>query len=303
MNPIGTKTVVLHVGAHKTGTSLLQKYMRDNVQLLRRHRIWYLSRGSMNNYVGWGDKLLRDPDPLARTIRQTLRIPWFKLLIASHENTLGRPFAKDALDSSHLYPRAPEIIDALGELLRPYRPKIFLSIRPQDQFLESYYLQSVHEGRYETFEAWLDKIDLDAVSWIPIANKLFDTFGRDRVEIVDFRLIKQGQDAYIKHFFTRIDPRYSFNVEYPARRNPSISDKGLRMALAANPHLKSGQERKLLRKFLQKHFSNLRHPRPVLLSDEQKQWLDDRYAAEYETLVRGQHVDGDTDRATKLTGR
>jgi hypothetical protein len=231
MNPLRRKTVVFHVGAHKTGTSLLQKYMRDNVQVLRRHRIYYVSRSSMNDYVGWGDTLLRDPGPLARKLRQMLLIPWFKTLIASHENTLGRPLGKGG---SHLYPRAGERIDALGQVLRPHRTKIFFSIRPQAEFLESYYLQSIHEGRHQSFDKWLSKIDLEAVSWAPIVDKLVDTFGRDHVEIVDFRSIKQGQQAYVRQFFTRIDPRYSFEIEYASMRNPSISEKGLRMALAAS---------------------------------------------------------------------
>lgn len=278
------KTVVFHVGAHKTGTSLLQKYMRDNVGVLRRHRIYYLSRSDMNDYVGWGTRLLEDPGPLAHKIRQTLLIPWFKVLIASHENTLGRPLARGG---AHLYPRAPEVIEALGRLLAPYRPLIFLSIRPQDQFLESYYLQSIHEGRHPTFAQWLEAIDLDAISWTPIADALFHTFGRERVEIVDFRTIKRGQQAYVGEFFTRIDPRYAFEIQYDAMRNPSISEKGLRMALAANPHLKTGEERKLMRKFLQKHFSNVRYPRPVLFSEEQKRALQERYGAEYEALVGG----------------
>jgi hypothetical protein len=74
-------------------------------------------------------------------------------------------------------------------------------------------------------------------------------------------------------------------------RNPSISGKGLRMALGANPHLRTGEERKLMRVFLQKHFSNVRYPRPVLFSDEQRQWLRERYGAEYERLVGGSGSD------------
>jgi hypothetical protein len=286
MTPFRRKMVVFHVGAHKTGTSLLQKYMRDNVQLLRRHRIYYVSRSAMNDYVGWGEKLLRDPEQLGRKIRHMLLIPWFKTVIASHENTLGRPLRKGG---AHLYPRAGEMIEVLGHLLRHQRCKIFFSIRPQAEFLESYYLQSIHEGRHQSFEAWLGRIDLEAISWRPVVDKLRDTFGSEQVEIVDFRTIKQGQQAYIRQFFTRINPRYTFETEYSSMRNPSISDKGLRMALAANPHLTSGEERKLMRKFLQKHFSNVRYPRPELFSDEQKQWLNERYGPEYEQLVGG-HV-------------
>lgn len=273
---------MFHVGAHKTGTSLLQKYMRDNVALLRRHRIHYISRGAMNDLVGWGNQLLTDPDPLAREIRTTLLIPWFTTVIASHENTLGRPLRKHG---AHLYPRAPEIIEALGDVLAPYNAKIVFSIRPQDQFIESYYLQSIHEGRHERFDDWYAKLDHDALSWRPLVDTLHKVFGHKQVDVVDFRTIRRGQEAYITDFFTRIDPRFTFDIEYSAMRNPSISGKGLDMALAANPHLRSGEERKLMRKFLQRHFSNQRYRRPVLLSDDQKQALRDRYAAEYETLI------------------
>lgn len=284
------RTVVFHVGAHKTGTSLLQKYMRDNAAVLRRNRIYYISRSAMNDYVGWGNKLLNEPDPLARKIRTTLLIPWFTTAIASHENTLGRPLRADG---THLYPKAPQIVDALGDLLAPYHARIVFSIRPQDQFIESYYLQSIHEGRHETFDDWYAKIDRGALSWRPVVDKLHEVFGREQVDVVDFRTIKRGQEAYIGEFFTRIDPRWTFDIEYGAMRNPSVSDKGLQMALAANPHLKSGGERKLMRKFLQKHFSNQRYPRPVLLSDDERQELRDRYAAEYEALVGGlEHVAG-----------
>lgn len=276
------KTVAFHVGAHKTATSLLQKYMRDNRQLLRRHGIYCVSRTATNRYVGWGDKLLSDPEAVSTLVQRPLRVPWFRLLVVSHENTLGRPFADGG---AHLYPRAPEIIDGLAAALPRDRTKIVLSVRPQDELLESYYLQSVHEGGHLNFGAWLDRLDLDALSWIPLVERLYDTFGRDRVEVLDFRLIANGQEAYIREFFARIDPRRPFDIEYSPRRNPSISEKGLRLALAANPQLKSSTERRLMRRFLQSSFSNVRYPRPALLSDEQRDWLRERYGGEYERIV------------------
>ena len=51
MSPIRKKTVVFHVGAHKTGTSLLQKFMRDNNTTLRRNRIYYLSRSAFGEKI------------------------------------------------------------------------------------------------------------------------------------------------------------------------------------------------------------------------------------------------------------
>jgi hypothetical protein len=277
------QTVVFHVGAHKTGTSLVQKYLTANAAALRRRRIYFLSRTAMSGYVGWGDKLLDDPGPLADRMRKVLRSPWCKVLVASHENTLGRPFVPGG---SRLYPRAPELVGALADLLRGYPAKVFVSIRPQADLLESYYLQTIHEGGHEPFAAWLDRIDLDAISWAPLVHDLVDTFGQDRVEVVDFRLISMGQEAYLGHFFSRIDDRYSsLGTGYTTVKNPSVSDKGLQMALAANPELRSNRERRLMRKFLQTHFSNTRYPRPVLLGEERRAWLERRYGGEYEALV------------------
>ncbi|MGH3098007.1 MAG: hypothetical protein ACRDMV_18655 [Streptosporangiales bacterium] len=278
------KTVAFHVGAHKTATSLLQKYMRDNRELLRKHGIYYMSRTATNRYIGWGDKLVADPDAVSALVQRPLRVPWFRLLVVSHENTLGRPFTDGG---AHLYPRAPKLIDALAGALPRNRAKVVLSIRPQDELLESYYLQSVHEGGHLSFAAWLDRLDLDTLSWTPLVDKLYERFGRDRVEVLDFRLLAGGQDAYIRAFFARIDPRHPFDIEYSPRRNPSISEKGLRMALAANPQLRSSTERRLMRRFLQSHFSNVRYPRPALLTDEQRAWLRERYDGEYEQIVAG----------------
>ena len=70
------------------------------------------------------------------------------------------------------------------------------------------------------------------------------------------------------------------------RDNASLSDRGLQIALAANPHLTSKEERVAVRKFLQEHFPNTRYPRPVLLSEPERAKLDERYGAEYEDLVR-----------------
>lgn len=277
------KTVAFHVGAHKTGTSLIQKYMRDNRHELRKNRMYYLSRSETNDYVGWGNALREQPERLRGRIAKIFANPWYRTVVASHENTLGRPLRSRG---AHLYPDAPDIVEALQRALRPYDGRVLLSIRPQDEFVESYYLQRVHEGRSPRFAEWLQGIDLEALSWRPAVEALTSAFGAERVEIIDFRVIKHGQNAYVEDFLRRVNPQWSAAVEYEAIRNPSISGKGLEIALAVNPLLESGEERKQFRTFLQKHFNNRRSPRPELLSDEDRAWLRSRYGDEYEELAR-----------------
>lgn len=274
--------VVYHVGAHKTASSLLQKFMRDNPALLRQHQIYYLSRSEMNDRVGWGKKLLTRPDLLESRIAEAFEEPWPRTLVTSHENTLGPPYKEGA---PHLYPRGPEIVEQLAKTLRRWPARAVLYIRPQDEFVESYYLQRVHQGHCQSFAEWVDQLDLHALSWRPVVEALVEHFGADRVEVVDFGLIHHGQDAFIADFFRRIDPALEIEPDYRPIRNPSISEKGLRIALAANPHLRADWERKALRTFLQKNFSNRAYRRPTLFSDEQKEQLRARYAKEYEALT------------------
>lgn len=274
--------VVYHVGAHKTASSLLQKFMRDNVELLRRHGVYYLGRSEMNDCVGWGKKLLTHPEILQARVAEGLSDDRYRLLVTSHENTLGPPFKEDA---AHLYPRGPELAAQLAATLERWPARAFLYIRPQDEFIESYYLQRIHQGHRLSFAEWLEQLDLDALSWRPAADALATHFGPDRVQVVDFRTIHRGQNEFIADFFRRIDPALDFEPSYRPVRNPSISDKGLKIALAANGHLRTDWERKAMRKFLQKYFSNRAYPRPVLLTDEQKQQIRSTYAAEYEELT------------------
>ncbi len=277
------KTVVFHVGAHKTGTSLLQKYMRDNRRRLQLRGIYYLARSDMNDLVGWGRPLVEHPDRLAARISEVLGHLVYQTLVTSHENTLGRPVAQGG---AHLYPACAPMIEALGGVLAPYEAKVFLYVRPQVEFIESYYLQLIHQGNTFTFDEWLGTLDLDRLSWVPLTEMLRETFGDDRVEVVDFGEIRLGQNEFIERFFRRIDPGFDFKVDYKPRRNPSVGDKGLTLALAANPHLDTGDEKKAMRVFLQKHFSNVAYPRPALFTDAQRQELRDRYDDEYR-LVTG----------------
>jgi hypothetical protein len=277
------KVAALHIGAHKTATSVLQRYLRNNEPEHRRLGVLYLRRSELSRHIGWGERLIADPAPLTARMTRFRFDPRFRVLIGSYENLMGRPFPEGG--DGRLYPNATRNIKALDRALPGTACKVVLSVRPQPDFLESYYLQTVHEGGHENFADWLKRVDLGALSWRPIVDALHATFGRDRVEVVDFRLIEDGQAAFLRHLLTRIDPRLDLPIDPSGMYNRSISARGLAMALAANPHLRTGAERSALRRFLQEHFSNVDFPRPVLFSPEEKAELWARYRADYEDLV------------------
>jgi hypothetical protein len=279
------KVAALHVGAHKTGTTVLQKYLAEHETELRARGIYYLRRAKLAKYAGWGERLVADPAPLAAQLRKFRFDPRFRVLIGSNENLMGRPFPRHG--DGRLYPHAARNAEALGRALRGTGCRILLTVRPPHDFLESYYLQTVHQGKDEPFEAWLNRVDLGALSWRPVVEALQQTFGHKRVLVADFRLIKQGQEFYLRHLLRLVDPQWDVPVHYAQSRNRSISERGLQMALAANQHLSTGAERAALRRFLQTHFSNVDFPRPVLLGEERRAALWEHYRGDYEDLVRG----------------
>jgi hypothetical protein len=287
----GHATFAYHVGAHKTGTSLFQSYLAENRPKLRTRRVLYVRRGIADVIARAGD----DPELAEQAARHLRRFhrnrDSYDTFLASYENAIGPPFAADC--PGRLYPRSAARIATLVESLRPFRPKILLSIRPVDEFVESYYLQSIHQGGYLGFDAWLERyVDLDLLSWRPLVDEIVSAFGDGAVAVVDFRLIKtHGSEVYLRELLRHVVPGPPPAVGTRPVTNASISDKGLRLALAANPHLRDRDEQKAMRRFLQAQFSNVQYPPPSLLSDQQRRMLRKRYLDDYEALVaRHGHV-------------
>lgn len=274
---------IVHVGAHKTGSSLVQKFLRDNRAALAADGLDYISRSDMNTLAGWGKPLQKTPELFRDRVAQA-NAEGYKVAIASHENTMGRPFINDV---PGLYPDAPRNFEALGDLLEGFDYRIVIYLRPQADFVESYYLQSLHEGGTDTFDQWTERLDLTALSWRPVVDSMHKAFGPERTIVGDFLDIRHGQDEYLRRFFAAIDVDPGISVSYAPVRNPSVSDKGMRMALAVNSHVRTRAQRKAVRVFLQKHFSNRQYPRPVLLDETQRQRFADLYDEEYTTLCNG----------------
>jgi len=277
-----SKRVIIHVGAHKTGTSLVQKYMRDKPEQINPLGIHAISRSDMNTYVGWGRKIVEHPEEFASRVKRELNNEAVNSIIASHENTLGRPLVAGR---TGLYPRALGNLKGLYNAIGEFDVTIVLSIRPQVAFLQSYYLQLIHEGNHYTFSEWMAQIDTANLSWSAVAQNIRDVFGSQALVIVDFQEIRNGQEAYLNYFFQCITPGLNLQPQYRPIRNPSISEKGLNIALAANPFLNSREERRKMRRFLQKNFSNLHYPRPNLMSDVNVEQLTQLYDAEYRELI------------------
>ena len=250
--------LVVHVGAHKTGTSLVQKFFRDNPSFGAKHDVNYIPRSDCNELIGWGKVPLREPELLRDRLRFERRTKPGQLILISHENSLGKPFIPG---ESGLYPETLRCAKGLRRATKGFDTQVVFYMRPLADFAESYYLQTIHEGRTHSVDEWLDGQDPRTWSWTPVLDALDDAFGRDNVAIGDFSEIAEGQEEFLRKFLRRIGIPKVSGLSYKSVRNASISARGLAMAMDVNQMLKTGAERHETRKFIQKHWSNLQFDR------------------------------------------
>lgn len=146
--------------------------------------------------------------------------------------------------------------------------QLFTYIRRQDKFLESYYVQKVQGGSGQGFDEFMDSVKVEDISWNELLSALESLFGRERIEVVPFETIYEGEEPFLRRCAASFtDPDildYTNLAGLP--KNRSYSDIALNIARTANPLL-SAEEQRLLRTFLQTNFSNATHPRARLLSD------------------------------------
>jgi hypothetical protein len=281
------QNVVLHPGAHKTGTSLVQKYMRDRRDMLAAVGVMSLPRSEGDRLIRWG--AAQDVKAGQEQLNQAIRVAEIagcEHFVISHENTLGAPFVAE---KNTIYPRLLERARNLKNALSRHNIVVVYYIRSQAQFLESYYLQTIHEGKDHTFKAWRRQVGKPNLSWRPVYENLCEVFGKESVILRSFDDdISQGQAVYLERFFSsfmNVDADAFGRFEYAPVRNPSIGAKGLKIARAVNGLLETSRERKSMRRFLQDNFSNIDYPRPVLLRAAQISELGQKYGAENSDLI------------------
>lgn len=272
--------VVIHLGAHKTGTSLVQKYFRDKPRITQGLGIAQISRTDGDLLVDWGQFLHERPEALrSRLEEEAANEP--SVILFSHENTLGQPFLPDR---PGLYPDASRNAKALAGICDGFDTHVVFYVRPMADFLESYYIQTVQEGFVHSFADWYGSLT-GSMRWTPVVEALEDAFGADRVIVGDFTEMNAGQNRFLRQFMIRSGLPRPPIVEYTPIRNPSISARGVAIALDINQYLHDDDEQMLVRRFLQEHFSNQKEDRARPMPEELRRSITVETAAEFERLA------------------
>ncbi|MGV6811427.1 MAG: hypothetical protein ACWA47_04210 [Brevirhabdus sp.] len=182
-------TISLHVGAHKTATSHLQRSLQRNRPALRSVGARFFPTNKYRREIAPFHAALRNGTPLAE-LRAELdpmlanAAQGMDRLILSDENILGQlpRVARDA----RLYPWGREGAQRAVRLLGDREVELFLSIRNPVGFLQSAYSESLLHGPFQPFERFLSPFNPGSLRWSRLIEELMRATGVLRITVWRF---------------------------------------------------------------------------------------------------------------------
>lgn len=167
--------IALHVGAHKTATSHLQRSLQKNRSLLAGHGVAFIPTHHYRELLaplhkelmssGAAEALRQQADPLIKgAARGAGR------MIISDENIMGQ-LPRIAKDDT-LYPWGRWRVANAAALLENHDLSLFLSIRNPATYLPSAYSESLLHMPYRSFRGFLSPFTPDALRWSSVVEGL-----------------------------------------------------------------------------------------------------------------------------------
>ncbi len=299
--------MVVHFGAHKTGTSVIQSALRDRAEALAaagigviepRHPVFREMRiGAANRHLASAGGASERPETFEPLVRaaESMGQP---VVVVSHEGLLGPQLPRPgSAEGEPLYGSAPQRFPALRDATAsPIRAVIY--IRGQAGFLRSQYSQWLKKGIALDFEPWLEMVDLEALSWRPIVDAAAEAFGRDRVLVKPFQLAAIGVRQHVAEFFSEALRTALPDGELEIRNpNMSLSAIGIQVARAIADVPLEPADRRTVAAFLSNKFAMAEGREPFdPLSPSVKERLASRYDAENRAIIAEYGPPSDADR-------
>jgi len=292
------KTVFLHIGYFKTGTSSIQRYFDRYRNALLEHGLLYPENGVHTATISHAFLPLKRLDEIGEKMEQWFKNSLMKMEEPPTASQIWRKAVKEieASKASRIVISSEEfvryasnektktLIREVRDHLAPYDVRIICYIRRQDDYLESMYNQLVKMGNRVPEACSLSFLEsLEQIHWNYLATleAWEEVFGRERMIVRIFeRDTLVGNDA-IKDFLYIIFGDGAVNVDnYPFKhRNVSISNRLIELKRVCNHHLSGVYEsryksdermKKVLRKVEAIHNSRSDGKRHRLLSFEDR---------------------------------
>ncbi|MEM9453166.1 MAG: hypothetical protein AAGF11_03245 [Myxococcota bacterium] len=243
------RTLTLHVGTHKTGSTSLQAFLLQNKARLADRGYDYPTEGC----YCWPRS---GHSPLAHALAGT-RPAWLDparvipgrvecvQAIRRRIEQVGAPHV--LISTEHFFTHVPpqvlrQTFDGLG-----YHLRVLVFLRPQDEFLESRYAQSVKVGRcQQSFESFVQEQLADRTSYghyLPPLRRLAAAFGPMNLLLRTFRS-QQPRTRLFSRFLEAVGLDLDDDFILPEARNASLPAELTRTLAALQAQIEGEQVRR-----------------------------------------------------------
>lgn len=244
---------IFHVGAHKTGSTLIQStaygsFAKDSIApIFRSGRNAIIDASDPlstafavaldNSYVNQHkfDEAVSALDHLIRAVPGDLATA-----VYSNENIFGALGHNEAF-----YDRAVNALSVIKASMID-APEFILYVRAQPDWLISWFAQysplkrCVDEfGDTITFLDFLNMVDLESLSWLALAERIVSVFGEKSLTVVPFELIqKRGAQGYLDDFSKRTLASSPLPIGVYSHHRRGMSARDIAILHAIKPYIK-----------------------------------------------------------------
>jgi hypothetical protein len=287
------RLVLIHFGAHRTGTTYLQQALSRNRDKLAARDIHYVSvheSPEIRQAFLQARYALRDGnDTVAESNLQVvadflsahLRSNTGNILI-SYEGFLGDLCLRH---SRRIYPNHAELIARLMRIFEGERVHAAFAVREYGAFVESGYKYLAQTGLKVGFRRYIAGVDLEQLAWRPIVVELQKTFGSG-LSLWTYEDFAQSPAEAVEWLFQRSFERSSKFLQLPSEAsNASASRVALPGLLLWNRlfrrHRKASNG---IYRLLLRYLPASRFGYPRLIDRAAKDALRSRYARDLDAM-------------------
>lgn len=200
--------VILHLGAHRTGTTTFQSYLANNEPVLKRIGIvsWRPKRlrtGMMSGLLGRPDQITAHGFKRAQRSCGLIRMETDRMarlgydhLIVSEENMIGA--MRNNLREERLYPNLAARMERFRGAFADSCTRIILSVRSYDEYWASSLGYAVAAGHSVPMRGQLDRLVTQPRRWRHMITELADAFPAAHLVVWPFEAVCAQPEAQVR---------------------------------------------------------------------------------------------------------
>ena len=235
------KTIFIHIGSPKTGSTSIQRSLSGKARLLKKHGYyylqdsWYYSIALMKISSDDINSLDKEKSNYQKRIAN---VAANRLIISSEVFLVGLNTA---------FSDVSQMVKKLHYMVGDYNVKIIVYLRRQDTFIESSYGESICAGNSREFKEFCSiSIDIYGLDWYRLLTLYAEYFGKENIIVRPYEKEQLKDGTVVTDFFSLLGiPFESIKQEANEYVNRSYNRSSLEIARICNSNLSKDDRRKL----------------------------------------------------------